>query len=195
MKTIVKSITMLFVFALSFSATAQSVTYDYDKDTDFSQFKTYSFGGWQDDSDKVINDIDKTRLLQSFKSQFTQRGMEYVLADADVYVTLYIVVDNKTSTTAYTNYQGMGGVGMYGYGYGMGFRPGWGWGSGYATTTYSEDDYQEGTLVVDVYDTKTKKLVWQASAQQVVKSAQKRAKSIPKAVTKIMKKYPVAIQK
>jgi hypothetical protein len=189
-----KSITLLFVFALSFSATAQTVTYDYDKDTDFTQFKTFSFGGWQDGSDKVINDIDKKRLLQSFKSEFVERGMQYELADADVYITLYIVVKNETSTTAYTNYQGMGGYGM-GYGYGMGIRPGWGWGMGSATTTYSEDDYQEGTLVVDVYDTKTKKLVWQASGQQVVKSAQKRSKSIPKAVTKIMKKYPVAIPK
>ena len=58
---------------------------------------------------------------------------------------------DKTSTTAYTNYTG----GM-GYGRGMG----WGMGMGSASTSYSEEDYKEGTIVIDFYDEQSKKLIF-----------------------------------
>ena len=134
--------------------------------------------------------MHNTEILESFKAEFTARGMTYKESDADAIVTLYIVIDNKTSTTAYTDFNG--GMGM-GYGYGAGFaRPAWGWGMGSATTTYSEEDYQVGTFVVDVYDTKSKKLIWQGVSQKTInENASKRAKTIPKGVTKIMKNYPV----
>ena len=193
--------TMFFIaicFIFSNNVNAQ-ITFDYDKDVDFSTYKTYSFGGWQDDSGKIINDIDKKRILSSFKSELIQRDLDYKLAEADLVITLFFVVDEKTSTTAYTDYMG-GGMG-YGMGYGGGryggyYRPSWGWGGGYSTTSYSENDYKVGTFVIDIYDAKTKKLVWQGVSQKTIKeNASKRAKSIPKGVAKIMKKYPVKINK
>lgn len=191
MKNVFKSmIVIVFSFFILEPVTAQ-VTSDYDKEVDFTTYKTYSFGGWQDDSGKIINDIDKKRIKESLKAEFTSRGMTYKASDADVVVTLFFVVDNKTSTTAYTNFNG--GMGM-GYGYGRGYyRPGWGWGMGSATTTYSENDYQVGTFVIDMYDTNSKKLVWQAVSEKTINSnTNKRAKSIPKGVKKLMKKYPIS---
>ena len=96
------------------------------------------------------------------------------------------MVDSKTSTTAYTTYTG----GM-GYGYG---RWGWGMGTGMgtSTTSFSEDDYLEGTIVVDFYDESTKNLVWQGVlTKKVTENPQKREKTTPKNVSKLMKKYPV----
>ena len=118
MKNLIKSLIVLMFCVFFYDTASAQVTYDYDKEADFTKYKTYSFGGWQEDSDKLINDLDKKRILESFKSEFTQRGMEYVLGDADVVVTLFIVIDEKTSTTAYTDYMGAG-MG-YGYGYGGG---------------------------------------------------------------------------
>ncbi|RXP44781.1 DUF4136 domain-containing protein [Lutibacter sp. HS1-25] len=186
----------IFIICIIFSNTLKAqITYDYDKDADFTQFKTYSFGGWQDDCDKLINDLDKKRILQSFKSEFTQRDMDYVLGDADVVVTLFLVIDEKTSTTAYSNYMGTGmgyGPGFRGGFYGGYYRPAWGWGGGYSTTTYTEDDYRVGTFVVDIYDAKSKKLVWQGVSQKTInENASKRSKTIPKGVSKLMKNYPI----
>jgi putative salt-induced outer membrane protein YdiY len=192
MKNLIKSLTLFAVCFFFYNTATAQVTFDYDKDADFTQYKTYSFGGWQEGSDKLVNDLDKKRIQQSFKSEFTMRNMDYVLGDADVIVTLYLVIDEKTSTTAYTDYHGMG----MGYGYAGYYRPAWGWGGGYATTTYSEDDYRVGTLVVDVYDAKSKKLVWQGVSQKTInENASKRAKTIPKGVKKIMKNYPVEVSK
>ena len=172
---------MIFlVFGLN-GVTAQ-VTSDYDKDADFSAFKTYTFKGWSKGSDSELNDLDKRRVEQAFKEELSARGLELNDQNADVAITLFLVVDEKTSTTAYTNYTG----GM-GYGYGWG----WGMGMGSSTTTYNQNDYQVGTLVIDFYDDNTKKLVWQGTITKTLSNPKKRDKRIPKAVAQLMKKYPI----
>ena len=87
--------------------------------------------------------------------------------------------------TAYTDYY----AGRYG-----GFhRYNRGWGQGYATTTFSEEDYLEGTLVLDVFDGKTRDQVWQGVATgTVTEDPGKREKAIPRNIAALMKKYPVA---
>ncbi|MEP0710549.1 DUF4136 domain-containing protein [Algoriphagus sp.] len=176
---------LLLFFSISSFAQVKS---DYDKDADFSSLKTYSFQGWQNDSDKQLNEFDKKRILDALKAEFDARGMTLVQSDADAEVTLYLVLDSKTSTTAYTDFMG-----------GMGYGPRWGWGMGVggmgmgsATTTYNEDDYTEGTLVVDMYDNSGKKLVWQGVLTSVVQEKpEKREKTIPKKIKKLMKQFPV----
>jgi len=188
MKNSVKVSFPIILAVLVYSSAFTQVTVDFDKTVAFNNYKTFSFAGWQKDSDKLLNDLDKRRLQEAFKSEFASRGMEVVTANADAVVSLYLVIDNKTSTTAYTDFNGGMGYGL-GRGWGMGVG---GVGIGSATTTYSEDDYQVGTLVVDMYDASTKNLIWQGSSQKTINSnTSKRAKSIPKRVGKLMKKYPV----
>lgn len=191
MKKSLKISTLLTLCLFLTGMLQAQVKSDYDKTIDFTKYKKYSFAGWQNDSDKLLNDLDKTRILDAFKSEFDARNMTLVEDNPDAVVTLYLVVDDKTSTTAYTNY--MGGMGMgYGYGWGMGM----GAGMGTSTTTYSENDYQVGTLVVDVYDAGTKKLAWQGVLQKTInEKASKRDKTIPKNAAKIMKQYPVPAAK
>lgn len=181
----------LFTLLLCSSFVFSQAKSDYNKDTDFSKYKTYSFAGWQKDSDKQLTDFDKERLLKAFKAEFDARGMSSVESGADVTVTLYVVIEKKTSTTAYTDFNGgMGYHGAWGWGRGMGM--GMGMGMSTATTTYSEDDYNEGTLVADMYDAGTKDMVWQGVLQAVVQDKpSKRDKTIPKHVSKLMKEYPV----
>ena len=188
MKKLAKLTTLIAISLFVFNSGLAQVSADYDKSVDFSKYQTYSFAGWQDDSDKLLNDIDKDRMRNAFQEEFAARNMKISNDNADAVVTLYLVVDNKTSTTAYTNYTG-----------GMGYGAGRGWGMGVggmcfgsATTTYSENDYKQGTLVVDVYDASSKKLIWQGISQSTVQeNASKRDKSIPKKVSKLMKKYPI----
>jgi len=180
---------VLITAFFSSSAFAQKAKSDYDKNTDFTKYKSYAFAGWQQDSDKQLNDFDKKRILESLKSEFDARGMNLVESGADARVSIFIVIDEKTSTTAYTNYNGGMGYGM-GRGWGMGYG---GMGMGSSTTTYSENDYIEGTFVIDIYDESSKDLVWQGVITGTVKEKPaKREKSIPKNMAKLMKKYPVA---
>lgn len=167
---------------------AQKVTADLDKSADFGQYKTYKFLGWQDDSDKLINQIDQGRILEAFKAELSARGLEVDQSSSDLTISLFLVTEDKTSTTAYTDY--------YGGRYGMYRRGAWGWGGGFGTTTYSENDYVQGTLVMDVYDEGSQNLIWQGVISGAVnENPQKREKSIPKAIRKLMKKYPVKLAK
>lgn len=187
MKTLSK-LSLIVIFVIAVSCSSVKIVTDQNKNIDFSVYKTYNFLGWQDNSDKIMNDFDKKRIQDSFIKEFESRGMKLVKENGDIAVSLFIVVDQKTTTTAYTNYYGGGYSGYHRY------RGGWGY--GYATTTYSEDDYLEGTLVMDVFDGKTKDQVWQGVAQSTVnENPVKREKSIPKKVGELMKRFPVNIIK
>ena len=183
----IKNILALMLVSLfATQVIAQKITADFDKNADFTQYKSITFLGWQNGSEQLMNDLDKERMRNAFVTEFKARGMEKGGEDADLAVTLYLVLEQKTSTTAYTNYYGGGG------GYGRYGRGGWGWGNGYANTTYSENDYIKGTLVMDVYDNKTNQLIWQGVASGTVKeNPKKRDKSIPKTVAKLMKNFPI----
>lgn len=175
---------LIVTFIFSSCGSSLKVTSQYDSKVNFDEFKTFSYLGWSKNSDQLVNDFDKRKIEDAFKSEFEARNMQFVEKGGDVEVSLFLVTDTKTATTAYTDYYG----GYRGYGYG---RP-WGWGGGFATTTYHQYDYVVGTLVCDVFNGKDKKLVWQGVGSGTVDdNPSTRDKNIPKAVNKIMSLYPV----
>ena len=178
----------LGLLLISSYSIAQKVNTDYDKKADFTVYKTVSFLGWQDDV--TLNDFDKKRFTDAFREELKKRNLTLLESGGDIAIALYVVAEQKTSTTAYTNY--------YGGGAGRGYRRGGrgGWGGGHSSTSYSESDYLEGTLVMDVFDGESKEQIWQAVATKTVsEKPEKREKSIPKGVKKIMKKFPVSVSK
>lgn len=183
-----KKLLFIFPILLAFSCSSLKVYTDLDPTVDFSQYKSLEYYGWADNSDKILNKFDKDRIEQAFGNEFLKRGIKIVeKGQGDIVVSLFIVTEQKTSKTAHTNHYGGYGYGGY-YGYG----PGYGWGGGHSTTTYSEHDYTEGTLIVSVFDAKKKELVWEAVGRGTVEeNPQNRDKSIPKAAEQIMSKYPV----
>jgi hypothetical protein len=185
---IVRSTMLLAIMAALVSCSSVKVFSDVDDTVDFSQFKTFSFLGWQANSDQLLNDMDRERIHNAFEKELNARGLTFVESDGDLDVSLFLVLDQKTSTTAYTNYYG-GGMGG---GYGAYHMNGGGWGMGYANTTYHESDYLEGTLVFDAFDGESKKQIWQGVARSTVtENREKRATNIPKKVGLLMKKFPV----
>jgi len=190
-----KKIFIAVVAAISItSCSSIKITSDKDGEADFSQFKTLSYYGWQKDSDKILNQFDKERIEKSFADEFKKRGVSVVEKNGDIIVSLYIVVDKKTGTTAYTNHYGAGGP--YGYYGGFGYGAGWGWGMGYSTTTYHDYDYLVGTLVCDVFEYDTKKLIWQGVVSgEIDQNPKNRERNIPRVVKELMKRYPVAPEK
>lgn len=176
-------IAFLFVMCVTSVSFAQ-ITSDFDKSIDFSKYKTYAFAGWQKDSDKKLNDFDKKRILDALKNELELRGLTFVTENPDATISIFVMVVKKTNTTAYTDY--VGGLGYYG----------WGTGFGSTRTTYSHYDYQEGTLVVDMFDESSKNLVWQGTLQtEVQENPEKREKTIPKKIRKLMRKFPIPYKK
>ncbi len=173
----------LVVMMVFSSCSSLQVFSDYDKEVDFTQYKTIEYLGWSEGSEKLLNSLEKERIETAFANEFAKRELEIVDGDADLVVSLFLVLDQKTTRTAYTNH------------YGGGFYSGY-YGYGHATTTVHDYDFVVGTLIVDVFDAKTKRLVWQGIGKGTVdENPQTREKNTAQTVAKIMERFPLQLEK
>jgi len=182
----------LIVAAFFSGCSGVKVVSDMDKSVDFTKYKTYEYYGWAENSDQILNQLDKERIEKAFGMELSDRGMTFVPSGSDkggdLIVTLYIVTQQKQQTTATTT--GMGG--SYGYGGYYGYGPGYGWGGGMSTTSYNTYDYTVGTLVIDIYDATEKKLIFESTASGEINEKTKgRDDRIAKTASKMMYDYPV----
>jgi hypothetical protein len=169
-----------------------SITSDYDKEMDFTTIKTFGFLKWNAESAATVNDIDQKRLETAVTAELEKRGLKRVDGMGDSMIGFHVVIENKTGTTSYTDHYG--GMGYYGHGYG-----GFGYGYGYpyggsSTTSTSTYTYTVGTVVVDQYNSVTKKLIWEGVAQGEMSGERKnREDNINKDMARMFADYPVAI--
>jgi len=178
MKKLIFPILLLFLYSCS----SITVTADYDKEVDFASFKTFSLLSWRAENSQLINDFDKKRLETAMISEMTSRGYKYMETAGELAVSVFLILEDKTSYNSYTDYYG-------GYGYYHGGP--WGYG-GPARTTVTQYEYTQGTLIFNVFDAKEKKLVWQGTAiGEVDDNPTNRDNSIPKAVGEVFMRYPI----
>ena len=77
-----------------------------------------------------------------------------------------------------------GGYGGYGY-------RGWGGMGGMGTATTTDSEYLVGTLVVDIFDAKTKALIFRGTASdEISDKPEKNVKKVEKAADKMFKDFP-----
>jgi hypothetical protein len=161
-------IAMLFFFALE--GYAQQVKTDYDRSADFNQYKTYSWG--------KINTQDplwSDRIKSAVDSSLKAKGWTEVTSGGDI--SLVASEATKDQHTLNTFYNGFGGGRRFG-----------GFGN---TATTTVDTYKVGTLVLDMFDTRAKDLVWRGSASDTLSDkSDNNIKKLDKAVQKMFKKFP-----
>lgn len=179
-----KSVAIILSFAfLLFAGILQAQTKPFVNDSvDFSSYKTYDFLGWQEHSDTVLSEVDKKRLHDAFKSEFDARNLSYVESGGDMSVSLFLFISEETDHHTYLVYNQSREYDSTLIGYG----------ATTATTHTLEDDYRIGTLILDCYENREKKLIFQGIKEKTIEeNPDKREKTIPKAVAKLMKKFPV----
>src|SRR5262249_1097522 len=152
------------------SLLAQQVRTDYDRNVDFRRYKTYTWGGVHTE-DELWTD----RIKSAVNSALESKGWTRVDAGGDLSVmAMGMTQEHRTLNTYYDNFGG-----------------GWRWGGGFGTAITTESSYKVGTLVVDLFDTKTKMLVWRGSCSAALASkARKNIKNLDKGVEKIFEHSP-----
>ncbi len=159
-------------------ATAQDVKIDFDKAFDFSTVKTYSISI----GTKWGNDLSERRVLTEIDGEIAGKGWKKVADNPDILVVLHGATQTKRNASTF--YSGMGGYGYRGWG-GMG---------GTASTVVNE--YSVGMLVVDMFDARTKNLVFRGTAEDEISDNPEKNKSrLEKASTKLFKNFPPAAKK
>ena len=156
--------------AVAGGAWAQDVKVDYDKAANFGAIKTFSIKlgtAWG-------NEISQKRVMDEFTQALTEKGWKLAPeGQSDAQVMVHGASQVKHSLNTF--YSGGGG-----------YR--WG-GMGTATTTDSE--YTVGTLVVDIFEAKTKSLIWRGIAQdELSDKTEKNVKKLGKASDKMFKDFP-----
>ncbi len=159
------------------TAMAQKVNTDFDPAADFSKYKTYFWPKGDISPNSLVNDRVTAAIDGQLKAKGWQRVDDVNQADAAV-VANVATKEQKSLNTFYT-----GGMGMWGYG-------GWG-GMGMGSATTSVSTYTDGTMLVDIFDAKTRKLIFRASGTDSISdNPQKNAKKIVKVAEKMFKKFP-----
>lgn len=160
-----------------------SVRYDYDQRTDFSPYKTFDWYSARRvaKEPKPENSIMDRRVAEALEKEFTARGFtRETKADPDFLVTYYPVYQEKRYQSA--THLGWGSWGGHS-----------GTGVGIGTTFPVVDGYEEGTLMVEVTDFKTDKMIWQAAAVGALtglKNPEDANEVVGVAVKKLLEKFP-----
>ncbi len=145
-----RSVAWSTALVLSATTFAANVTTDYSHKVDFHNYHTFSFVKVQT-ADPFFDDRIKTRIT----TDLTNAGFQPVASGGDLSLTAF--ESDKTQQEYNTFYNGLGDGG-WGWG-------GWGgWGGGYGQTTTTVQQVPIGTLMVDMYDSKTHQMVWRGRA-------------------------------
>ena len=161
-------------FCFAGKASAQQVKTDYDRSANFPQYKTYS---WE--QVKTTNPLDADRIKDAVSAALAAKGWTQVNSGGDVSIVALEITRNQQ--TLNTFYDGFGGA--------------WGWrrfgGGGFAEATTTTETYKVGTVVVDLFDAKTKQLIWRGSASDTLSNnSDKNIKNLDKGVDKMFKHFP-----
>jgi Domain of unknown function (DUF4136) len=154
-----------------YMACAQEVLGNFLLGTDFSKYHTYRWISVEGGTHP--NQVADAQIKQSVDSQLASKGLTKTDSEsADVYVGYQIAVDQKKPWKRYGGY---------------GTSP---W-DGMAAATSPTLDL--GTLVLDMYDPRTKRLVWTETATKSLEPSsnqEESMKNLDQTIGKLFKNYP-----
>ncbi|HXB96052.1 MAG TPA: DUF4136 domain-containing protein [Puia sp.] len=167
--------------AMNACSPSVKVTTDYDRSASFAGYKTYHI--YDAKGKGEISQLNADRIINAVQATMNKKGFTGVAENQDLDVNVMTVTQDKKTVTANTNYYGYGGA-YRPYGY-------WGGAGGGSTTTFNAYDYKNGSLIIDIVDTKTQKMVWQGVGNADIDGEVSNPdKFIQDAVTKIMTDFP-----
>ena len=149
---------------------AQQVSVNYNHNANFSQYHTYAWGS--NNTNRIQNSILAQVAQQDIEAAMQQKGLQKVeeSQNPDLILTASGGEKEQTSWNAW---------GMRGIGGGMG--------------GISPQQNIESTMIVSLYDTKQKELVWRGIAQDTLSTkGNKNQEMVQKAVQKMFKQWPKA---
>jgi len=154
------------------------VSVDYDHSTQFSQYKTYTWG-----KVKGRDGLWTDRIQSGIDAQLAAKGWKRVETGGDTTVIAFETTKDQPTMQTFYNGFGGGGFGRWGWG---GFG-----GGGFGTATTTTEDTKVGTLVVDVFDSKSHKLVWRGKeSNDLSNNASHNEKHLTQNLAKMFRKFP-----
>lgn len=172
------ALAMVLAAALAGCASTPTVNTDFDPSVQFSNFRSYAWVQKPQGSNPLV----EQRIVTAVDAQLQARGWRLVDQNtADIGLVGNVTTQQRQSIDTFYSGPAWGGWGWY--------RGGWGPGAGGSTTTVRT--YNVGTLVIDMFDMKTRQAVWRATASSTVSSTPDRNNTqVQAAVDRMFAEFP-----
>jgi Domain of unknown function (DUF4136) len=161
-------LSFVVLLVLTSVAFSREIKVDYDHHANFSQYKTYSWGKVE-----TQNPLWDDRIKEAIDRELAKKGWTEVASGGDV--TVMAIGTTRDQPTLQTFYDGF---------------PGWRWG-GFGEATTLVEHYEVGTLIIDIFDSRDKQLIWRGSASDTLPDKPDKAiKDLQKSVDKMFDNFP-----
>lgn len=162
----------LMLVVLASPGWAQKVSIDYDHKAPFSDYKTYAWLRPPEMRDPLM----AQRVMDAINQQLNAKGLQQAPDPSSADIGIVVNGATQEKHTLQTFYDNFGG---------------WGWIGWEGMATTQDQTYEVGTLVADMFDTKTKKLIWRGTASDTLSDKpEKNTQKLDKAVEKMLKEFP-----
>jgi hypothetical protein len=150
---------------------------EFDRSAEFAIYRTYSWKAGTPAPDERV----QQRIEQAIDEQLEASGLTRLASAGD----LIVVTHTSTSRDAPADRD------QFAYG----GWPGWGASSGQGAPSAEISQLPGGTLIVDLVDAETNKLVWRGVASGTIKrSSEKAEASVQKKIEKLFRNFPPGSQ-
>ncbi len=209
-KIIFSKLCLITVIALSGCRLYNNFYSDYDKSVDFTKYKTYAWLNSQK-STPYYNDVIENNAKSFVDHEFKDRGYTVDTVKPDVLLELVLKSEKKKEVVQTSNPYNYSNYTYYNYPYNpiyndnlyydnpyYNYYPNYNYSFPYsyypdynATTTTTTRKYTESTIIINVIDRASNKLVWTGSAEGDIYDPQHLKGEIHPAVDNILKQYPI----
>jgi len=173
---------IVMIACVAAPAAAQKTYVDYDRNVDMTSYKSYAWASTPDVSIYDNNPLMHSRIKNAIEYYLGKGGLIENTDAPDVWVTYYGEADHDFEVDTFTS---------AGYGYG----PGWQWsspwgGSAVGMTATTPIPQKAGTLVIDIWDAKTMKIVWRGTMTATIPdNPQKSHKKLDKGIQQMIEQW------
>lgn len=156
---------------------------DYDRNAHFSSYKTFSL--YYLVTSRNINELNEERIWNAIRTEMISKGYVENNQHPDLVVNAVSVLKNKKYVSASSSATSFGAIRPYGY-----------WTAAPVGVsrqgTVRVENYKDGSLLIEVTDAKTRKLLWEGTATaELNKRPEDPDKAIRETVKKVMVQFPV----
>lgn len=182
MRALFRFLSAFLMFGLLVAcSSAPVVRSDFDPRADFASYRSFAFMEPLGTDRAGYTTLLTERLKRATALQMESRGYVYREKEPDLWINFQSQVQSKTEYVAPPPM-------MWGAGYGFGFYGGW---PGYAFGP-NVIQYDEGTVKVDLIDTRRRQMVWEGVGTTPVDNPQQSASDamVENMVSSIFARYP-----
>lgn len=180
---------LLLMSAWLTACSSLSVSYDYNEQVDFSHYQSYD---WLPSLNKKdIDELNRIRFITAVDDHLHAKGFTKKQPGADLQIAAHF---GKKSKIDITNWGYNYTPNIYYSRYHRHYDNRTAYSATHVSaSTISVHEYEQGTLILDFIDNKTRQLVWRATATAIINPAstpEKQTEKIKNAVEKILEHFP-----